>query len=162
MNNNIVLSSVRGFRPGDVVAVIYDTYNHYAIVSDRRVDGLPNLIALTRRKGNVCEESWAAGTQGATVRKSHIKGFLPADKILGKARSMIGKKRYDLFSDNCEHFVRWAHGLPVESKQVVGGVAGSLVFGAAGYALSEGHKGWALGLAALGAVMGIAAANQGS
>ncbi len=148
--------------PGDTVAVVYDTFNHYAIVSDRKTDGMPNLIALSQRRGTVQEEIWQRGTQGATVRKSHIGGALPAQEVLDKARSLIGKPTYKLFTNNCEHFVRWAHGLPVESKQVAGGVTGAALLGLAGSELTGGHKGWTLGMALLGCFLGVAAANKGS
>ena len=82
------------------------------------------LISHTQRNGPVQEEEWSVVTQGRHTRLSNIQGKLAGHKVLRRARSKINQIKYTLLNFNCEHFARWAHGLPVESKQVVGGVAG--------------------------------------
>ena len=150
----------RLFQPSEVIAVCYGTYTHYAIVGDRLIRGKPTLIAMTERKGTVCEESWSEGTQGRPVRKTNIRGCLPASEVLDNARRLIGQQSYSLLGFNCEHFARWAHGLPVESKQVAKGVVGTLLGGLLAYKLSGGDKRMVTLGGTLGALGGIALARQ--
>lgn len=51
----------------------------------------------------------------------------PIVAALDLARSQIDKWKYSLTTNNCEHFVKWAVGLEVSSKQVVAGVIGAAI-----------------------------------
>ena len=107
--------------PGTVIAVCYPMYKHFAIVSDRidKVNRLPKLISLSYRTGKVEEEPWQTVVSDKSIKKSSIHGKLSKQVVLARARDCIDKDiRYDLLAFNCEHFVRYAHGLPVESLQV--------------------------------------------
>ncbi len=113
-------------KTGHIVISDFGFYNHYSIISDRiGDDGQPMLISLTERNGTVKEENWTTATQGRPTKLFNTDGPLSPSKALQRARSQIGKVNYSLFSCNCEHFARWAYGLPVESKQIVGGVVGA-------------------------------------
>ncbi len=107
--------------PGTVIAVCYPMYKHFAIVSDRldKTNHLPKLISLSYRTGKVEEEPWHVVVGDKSIKKSFIHGKLPKQAVLARARTCIDKDvRYELFTFNCEHFVRYAHGLPIESIQV--------------------------------------------
>lgn len=95
---------------------------HVGLVSDRRsYFGLPHVISASKRTGYVVEEPWEEFAQGATVEVCDIRGNLSAQDVLGRARQKIGHE-WRLVVANCEHFVRWAHGLPVTSPQLQAGV----------------------------------------
>ena len=43
---------------------------------------------------------------------AHAEACLPAEEVIGRARSRLGEKKYRLLSNNCEHFCEWAlHGV---------------------------------------------------
>lgn len=105
--------------PGSVISIRYSLYKHFAIVSDCFVDGKPNLISLSHRTGRVLEESWDTVVGKQPIELSRIQGTESASAVLTHARSFISRDiKYNLFTFNCEHFVRLVHGLPVKSKQV--------------------------------------------
>lgn len=121
--------------PGTVIAIRYPMYKHFAIVSDRISNDMPYLISLSFRKNGVEEESWDTVVGNHTVEPSCIKGDYPKEIILTRARSYINSKiKYKLFTFNCEHFARYAHGLQLESIQVKHALYGA-VLGAASCAL---------------------------
>lgn len=105
-------------EPGQPVKIGRRGYNHYAIVSDRIAEGRPMLISLSRRTGTVAEEPWDEVVQGRRVTPSALPSELPAPEIIARARAHLGRRRYNLLSDNCEHFVREALGLPARSRQL--------------------------------------------
>lgn len=97
-------------------------YTHLGIMSDNG-----QVIHASKRVGEVVEESLAAFTQGNSWWLSPIKGNKPANEVISWARSRMGQ-RWDLFSSNCEHFVRMAHGLPKQCKQMVATVVSVAFF----------------------------------
>ena len=116
---------------GSVISIHYPLYKHFAIVSNCFTYGKPNLISLSHRTGRVKEELWdtVVGTQ--PYKPSKISGSDSTEVVLKRARSYINTNiKYNLLTFNCEHFVRLAHGLPMESKQVQQTIYGS-VLGAA-------------------------------
>lgn len=129
MNNAINLSEL---TPGKVIAIRYPLYKHFAIISDcLGKDNMPNLISLSYRNSSVQEETWHKVVGAKPVEESSIKGNYTQTTILTRARSCINNNiKYNLLTFNCEHFARYAHGLPVESIQVKHVVYGA-VLGAA-------------------------------
>lgn len=105
-------------QPGRPVKIGRRGYNHYAIVSDRSAGGKPMLISLSRRTGTVAEETWDEVVQGRQVTPSVLQSDLPPPEIIARARSHIGRRRYRLLSDNCEHFVCEVLGLSRRSRQL--------------------------------------------
>jgi hypothetical protein len=106
---------------------------HEGIVSDLRgLDGLPYVISNSARAGQGAEEPWQTFTGG---RKAHLLRNLStrllASTVLARARSMLNEK-WDIFTWNCQHFVREALGLTVESPQlqIAGWGAFALLVGA--------------------------------
>ena len=116
--------------PGTVIAIRHPMYKHFAIVSDRydsnSSNNLPNLISLSYRTHGVQEEAWETVVGKHNIEKSFIKGNYSSQQILSRARSYKAKNiKYQLFTFNCEHFVRFAHGLPIESIQVKRAINGA-------------------------------------
>lgn len=116
---------------GTVIAIRYTMYKHFAIVSDRLINGIPNLISLSYRTSKVQEEPWDIVVGNRSIEQSFIKGDYSKEVVLSRARSCIDKNiKYELLTFNCEHFARYAHGLPIESVQVKQAIYGA-VLGAA-------------------------------
>ncbi len=116
------------FSHGTVISIRYPIYTHFAIVSDRLYGDKPKLISLSSRTGCVAEEPWETVVGNKAYCRSNIEGTDPADVVLNRARSYIGSNiKYNLLTFNCEHFVRLAHGLEIESKQVQQTIYGALL-----------------------------------
>ncbi|KEI70152.1 lecithin retinol acyltransferase family protein [Endozoicomonas elysicola] len=117
-------------NPGDVVVTDFGIYQHWSFVSDTVCSrGKPMLISATKRNGTVKEETWDTVTQGKNTYITKVQKVKAPSEILNTARSQIGKWKYSVESNNCEHFVKWASGLEVTSAQVVNTSAG-LITGA--------------------------------
>ncbi|MFK7815583.1 MAG: lecithin retinol acyltransferase family protein [Gammaproteobacteria bacterium] len=122
-------------KPGKVIAIQYSLYKHFAIISDCFDNGMPKLISLSFHTSGVQEETWHNVVGDHPIEESYIKGNYTKEVILARARSCFSKDiKYNLFTFNCEHFARYAHGLPVESIQVKRAIYGAAL-GAASCAL---------------------------
>lgn len=106
--------------PGTVIAVWVGPIQHVGVVSDRMHGSHPNVISNSHRAGRVIEEPLPVFAGGRPVNVVGYLGNLSPQKVLQRARSRIGET-WDLFW-NCEHFVKWAHGLRPRSPQLVAGV----------------------------------------
>lgn len=125
-------------KPGDVVVSQFGVYQHWSIVSDRICSmGRNLLISATERTGTVKEETWDTVTQGKHTYVAELNSDKSVDQILFDARSQVGAWSYSVMERNCEHFVKWASGLKVSSRQVKGGAGGAIVGGVAVAALSK-------------------------
>jgi len=104
---------------GQVVSVSNDGYKHKGLISDRMIDGELAIISLSKAANGVLEESLSSFACGRDVTIDGYFGTLSPYDVVRNARALIGTT-YDLFSNNCEHFVRKAHGVYIESPQVKG------------------------------------------
>lgn len=126
--------------PGTVVAVPFCRNGvrgeHVGIVTevrDRRT-GEPTVISASKKLGYVGEEWWSDFSDGQAAQIVPLRGRLASAQVLRRARSQLGRP-WRLFSANCEHFVRWVHGVVPKSPQVRRGLAIAGVVGVAGVAL---------------------------
>lgn len=105
--------------PGTVVSTpAYGIFKHKGVVSDRASsDGRLMIISCSGRAGEVREETEEEFSQGNEIVSEGYLGNLHVQEVLYRARRCIGKK-YSLLSWNCEHFVRYAHGLEPSSPQL--------------------------------------------
>lgn len=109
--------------PGLCVSVTAPVFiRHYGIVTDRIVHDAPTVISLPNAKGGVVEETWTEFAGGNPVRVDGYPGALPPDEVLARARSCLGRGPWK-FTFNCEHFVRWCHGLEPRSPQLENWIA---------------------------------------
>lgn len=119
-------------QPGDVVVTQFGLYQHWSLVSDRVCSlGKNMLISATKRTGTVQEEPWDDVTQGKHTYVVESNSNKSTDKKLSDARTQIGKWKYSVVDNNCEHFVKWCSGLNVSSSQVKAGVGGATIGGIA-------------------------------
>ena len=119
--------------PGTVVGISYDFYEHLGVLGDYNVRSERSVISASWRHGQVIEEGL---TQFADGRKVRIIGYLgtsPGWEVLARARAMLGAP-YRLLAWNCDHHVRYAHGLSLVSPQVRRAI-GTLAVGMAAVAI---------------------------
>lgn len=111
------------YEPGMVLAVDFFPVTHVGIATE------PGwVISNSRARGGVHEEPLHAFSEGRPIRVLGHYGDLPGWHVVERARTRIGHA-WNIFSNNCEHFVRWAHGVEVESPQLK--AAGGVAFGLA-------------------------------
>ena len=142
------------FPAGLPVRIGRHGYCHYAIVSDRSLGGKPMLISLSYRTGTVAEEAWDEAVRGREVTPSGFRSELDPEEIVGRARSHLGQRSYHLITNNCEHFVCDALGLPPRSRQLeaaAGAGVGALLFA---LRLARGHPLIAIAAGAAGMLLG--------
>ena len=109
------------FIPGTIVAVAVGPVEHVGILAGQTPDGRLTVISNSRRAGGVVEEPIDSFAGGAKVRVLSYPGILAPAAVVWRARSRLGQ-RWNLFNWNCEHFVRWVHGLKPTSPQLWGGM----------------------------------------
>ena len=102
---------------GTVVSTGRPGYRHYGIVTDRFINGFQTVISNTGKFRKVVEEPLPLFQEGSDLRVEGYWGKLHPHDVLSRARAKLGAP-YSLFTSNCEHFVRFAHGLREESPQV--------------------------------------------
>jgi hypothetical protein len=95
---------------GDILKVQYLGFTHYGIYA-----GFNSMIHNSRKGGQVEEIDFQEFADGREVAISSIKSDDPYFSVF-LARQYIGQK-YNLLSENCEHFVRKISGKK-ESVQV--------------------------------------------
>lgn len=102
---------------GTVVRVRYGFYEHVAMLSEHAIGGERAVVSFSAQAGGFVEEPFSVFARGQTVVIEGYLGVLPPAVVMQRAR-MKGGQTYSLSDFNCEHFVRYAHGVPVESPQL--------------------------------------------
>ncbi|MBL1294165.1 MAG: lecithin retinol acyltransferase family protein [Thiotrichales bacterium] len=101
-----------------IVIVYMGLYEHWALVSDKFSGGKPMLISNTWRNGTVQEESWDQVVGSKPFKLHQVRTTTQAGFVLARARSAIGRVKYNLLQYNCEHFVREVISGVAKSKQI--------------------------------------------
>lgn len=100
------------FKLGTILKIWLNGYWHKGILlADGRV------LHASKRAGRVLINSLAEFADSRRIYEEGYPGNLPSEAVVHRARRLIGQP-YRLFSDNCEHLVTQAHGLPKQSQQV--------------------------------------------
>lgn len=119
---------------GTVVRVRLGLYDHVAMLGDRAIGGERSVVACSAQAGGFVEQPFSAFARGQAVVIEGYLGSLPPAVVMQRARMKRGQA-YSLSDFNCEHFVRYAHGVLVESPQLrqwafLGGLVGVLTLAA--------------------------------
>lgn len=119
---------------GTVVRVKHGFYDHIAMLGDHAIGGERAVVSFSAQAGGFVEEPFSAFARGQVVLIEGYLGSLPSAVVMQRARMKRGRA-YSLSDFNCEHFVRYAHGVPVESPQLrlwafLGGLVGVLALAA--------------------------------
>ena len=117
------IKKTKPYKIGDVLSTYEFFYRHYMIVVG------PNLIVHASKENGVTLAYLSNAIEGKHVINHGRWGELSNFKIILRAISMIGTP-YNLFTQNCEHVVRCASGVKVESPQIQAAVVVALVVGA--------------------------------
>lgn len=116
---------MKNLSKGEIIRVSLGLYDHYGIVTEIDYFGQLSVISNSKKHGCVTEESFETFSNGGKVFRVGFPSNLSADQVVEEARRKLGEK-YELFSDNCEHFVNWAHNLEPKSEQLR--LLGALMF----------------------------------
>jgi hypothetical protein len=104
LGTGVILSAPRGL------------VEHFVMITDDRSRGILRVIGTSPPRGVGETPAWYFH-RGQVVRIHGYPGELPPEEVMARARSLIGMQ-YDAGNANCEHFVRWCHGLEPESPQL--------------------------------------------
>ncbi len=100
------------YSAGDILKINFPEFKHYGVYTDTN-----SVIHNSKKAGHVEETTIEDFAENREISVSAaIKPVDPMSAVEA-ARQYLGVP-YDLFSGNCEHFVRMVCGLEKESKQV--------------------------------------------
>ena len=102
---------------GDHLIVSRGFYSHHAIdLGNGKVVQYGSRIDIE----NACVEIVSMETflEGSALIPSDKLASYSPDEIIKRAMSRLGEKKYNLYSNNCEHFVNWCRTGKNESRQV--------------------------------------------
>ena len=123
-----------GLPAGTVIRVRHGWYDHVGLLGDHLIVGERSVLAFSAKEQGFVEQAFHAFAQGRQVRVEGYPGLLPPAIVMHRARLKRGQA-YSWVDFNCEHFVHYAHGLPMKSPQLrqwafLGSVLGFLVLAA--------------------------------
>jgi hypothetical protein len=130
---------------GDILFVDRGLYQHYGIyIGDNKVIHFSpkKEFELNPEHALIHEASLEDFLRGGVLQIDRdTEANFDKNEIVNRAKSQIGVKGYDLFSNNCEHFARWCVTGEYESTQVtnLANTAGKLL-STAGETLDSGSK----------------------
>lgn len=130
------MSRTISLSPGTVIGVpaVWNGVwvEHVGILTDHFIGRERTVISNSKRRGQAVEEVLDEFLDGRNGRVVGFIGPLSPEGVVARARADLG--RAWTVTDNCEHFVRRAHGLAPASPQlrtmlerlglVLGGAAG--------------------------------------
>jgi len=96
---------------------------HYAAnqsdidLGDGYIDGERSVLAFSAKARGLVEQKWSVFTESRPFKVVGYLGKLSPAEVMVRARLWKGLS-YSLFNRNCEHFVRYAHGLILQSPQL--------------------------------------------
>ncbi len=93
------------YNPGEILSVKwYLGIEHEGIYTDTGT-----VISASKRTGKVVEEDLQTFSGRRKIKNLGYPSDLPVEIVLNHARKKIGK-RYNVLSDNCQHFASDCHG----------------------------------------------------
>jgi hypothetical protein len=115
---------------GTVIRVNCGFYDHVAMLGDGVINGERSVLSFAAGTHGLAEISLSAFAARRPINVDGYLSALPPGAVMQRAR-LKREATYSWLDFNCEHFVRYAHGLPIESPQLqqwsfLGGVVGVL------------------------------------
>lgn len=102
---------------GTVIRVNCGLYDHVALLGDGLINGERSVLSFSAQTRGLAELRMSAFAGGRTVTVDGYLGASPPEAVMWRARLKRGQG-YSWTEFNCEHFVRYAHGVPLESPQL--------------------------------------------
>lgn len=125
MPTPVTLMELMLLPPGEVLSVrTPGRPEHFGVLTGQRT-----IISASKAHGRVVEEWPADFSSGAQIYAHGTWSNQPWQETMKVARSQLGEP-YRLFNNNCEHFVRFCHGLERKSPQLEAAVVVGLLFAA--------------------------------
>ncbi len=103
--------------PGTVVRVWHGFYYHYGIIGPYEYVRERFVISHSGRRGGLVVEPFSEFSLGRDVFSEGYLGSLPPELVIERAMSHRGTP-YSLTKFNCEHLIRFAHGVEPSSPQM--------------------------------------------
>lgn len=103
------------FTPGEVVSVGAGP-EHFGVLTWRGT-----VVSASKMHGEIVEEGLLQFAGGQQVFAHGVWSDQPWQDTMQIAFSQLGQP-YRLFDNNCEHFVRYCHGLERKSPQLAGAI----------------------------------------
>lgn len=128
ITNNNVQINLAALHPGTIVSTGQPGFRHYGVITGSYINGWPTVISNTGKFRMVVEEPLALFHEQSDLRVEGYWGVLPPHEVLARARAKLGSP-YSILTSNCEHFVRFVHGIEPESPQIQLAVAGAILLG---------------------------------
>lgn len=121
---------------GTVVRVGHGWYDHVGLLSDRYIAGVRAVASFSAQAGGFIEEPYTVFSRGRVVYVDGYFGSLPSWLVLQRAR-LKAEHTYSWTEFNCEHFVRYAHGVLIESPQLKRWTLAASAVGVLAFAVSR-------------------------
>jgi hypothetical protein len=102
---------------GTVIRVNCGLYDHVALLGDRLINGERSVLSFSAQTRGLAEMGVSAFAGGRAVTIDGYLGSQPPEWVIWRARLKFGQG-YSWTEFNCEHFVRYAHGVLPESPQL--------------------------------------------
>jgi hypothetical protein len=134
MNRIADHSNLHLLLPGTVLRLNRGLYDHVAILGEYAWTGERQVLSFGPGPVAFAEIPYSAFARGSVVKVDGYLGQLPPQTVLARARRIGVTRRYSWLAFNCEHFVRAAHGIRIESPQLGRAVVlalGTLLMGSA-------------------------------
>lgn len=116
MNRTADLANLSHLPAGTVLRVNCGLYDHVALLGEPAWGGERSVLSFA--PGGLTELGFNKFAAGRQVFVDGCLGGLAPIEVLAKAREVGQHLKYSWVNYNCEHFVRDAHGIAVESPQV--------------------------------------------
>ena len=158
------ITSIHELQPGDHISKPGDfyLYRHHMMITELSTseNEIKVIHKAKDRKIKLVKEEWIPIDPSDIVKHEY-----PSDEAeisIERARSKLQEDSYSLFTDNCEHFIKWAKTDNKESLQVQRGVKTALATtgGSVGGAATGAVIGGMIG-AAIGSVVPVAGTAVG-
>jgi hypothetical protein len=117
MNTSITPAHIWALPAGTVIRADHGFYSHVALLSDEELFGERKVVEFSAAAGGFAELPYSAFANGRRVTVDGYPGSLPPSEVMRRA-TLKRAQPYSLLGFNCEHFVRYAHGVLVESPQL--------------------------------------------
>ncbi|OJT95938.1 MAG: hypothetical protein BGN82_04330 [Alphaproteobacteria bacterium 65-7] len=103
------------FPAGEILSV-GTSPEHFGILT-----GQQTVISASKVHGRIIEEPIWQFAAGQQIFAHGVWSNQPPQQTMAIARSQLGQP-YRLFNNNCEHFVRYCHGLERKSPQLAAAI----------------------------------------
>ena len=102
---------------GTIVSAPKGLIDHQGIIANDYFNGGYSVISNSGKFGRVIEEPIQSFANGKPIKIIGYPGKKSPNEVVWSARALLNEP-YNLFKNNCEHFVRKVHGVKEESPQL--------------------------------------------